>query len=149
MESLEERQSNNGAEDKITTFASPTVLAAILDEEPSDDDVIRSMVASNGQEEDTERVTDSLESSLNDSLEFSKPVESNEPKRVESTKMKIEPSQVETSEDISDIPKSSTPLLNDNMKHSKKVGKPKPRKPQHIIERNKERVGKKVPERTG
>ena len=35
------------------------------------------------------------------------------------------------------------------MKHSKKVGKPKPRKPQHIIERNKERVGKKVPERTG
>ena len=149
MESLEERQSNNGAEDKITTFASPTVLAAILDEEPSDEDVIRSMVASSGQEEQTERVTDSLESSLNDSLEFSKPVESNEPKRVESTKMKIEPSQVETSEDISDIPKSSTPLLNDNMKHSKKVGKPKPRKPQHIIERNKERVGKKVPERTG
>lgn len=150
MERFEEEQSNNSVENKITTFASPAVLAAILDEEPSDEDVNRSVVASNSREEETERVTDSLESSLNDSLEFSKLEESIEPKRDgKSTMMQIESSQVEISDDVSDFPKSSTPLLNDHTKPSEKYEKPpKPRKPQHIIERNKERVGKKIPERT-
>ena len=135
MDNLEEKQSNSGADDKITTFASPAVLAAILDKEPLDEDALRGVVDLNDKEEETERVADSLESSLNDSLELSKLREFGEPERVD---------------DVSDFPKSSTPVQNGiNISDSKKVEKPsKPRRPQHIVERNKERVGKRIPGRT-
>ena len=154
MENHEEKQSNDTLEGKIVTFASPTVLAAILDEQ-LDQDVVQSMVDLNEQDE---MVADSLDNSLNDSLESTKLREigdvggvvedtdhvaaSDFPKS--STPLHADP------EEVPDFPKISTPAQNASEQKRKNTEKaPKPRRSQHIIERNKENVGKRVPAKTG
>ncbi|KAL9965283.1 hypothetical protein ACROYT_G029058 [Oculina patagonica] len=150
METQEEKQSNDIVDGKITTFASPAVLAAILDEESAKKDAIHGMVDINEQERDPEIVNDSLESSLNDSLEFAKLQESGNLDHVQvDTTDEAESKLSEFTDQVLDFPKSSTPAQNNNETNSRKVEKPpKPRRPQHIIERNKEIVGKKMPVKT-
>lgn len=139
MENHEEKQSNDGVEDKITTFASPAVLAAILDE-----DAVHGMVDTNEQGRDSERIDESLESSLNDSLESTKLRELGDLERLNTSESS---KPLELSDQVSDFPKSSTPYLQTSDESNvRKLDKaPKPRRPQHIIERNKERIGERTP----
>lgn len=150
MENQEEKQSNDIVEGKITTFASPAVLAAILDEESVNEDVTHGMVDVQEQEWDSERIEDSLESSLNDSLEFTKLQGSGDLERVDSNVSPSEPFAEQTDQNqVLDFPKSSTPVQNSNEPNSRKVERPpKPRRPQHIIERNKESVCRRMPVKT-
>lgn len=150
MENQEENQSNDIVEGKITTFASPAVLAAILDEESVNEDVTHGMVDVQEQERDSERIEDSLESSLNDSLEFTKLQESADLERVDSSVNPSEPFSEQTAQNqVLDFPKSSTPVQNSNEPNDRKLERPpKPRRPQHIIERNKESVGRRMPVKT-
>ena len=150
MENQEESPINDAVEGKITTFASPTVLAAILDDEQVlDQDIADSMVDLNKQEQNSEIVADSLDASLNDSLESSKLreigelvhlVDPEEPSNNEHENL----SSLGFTEEVSDFPKSSTPVQNASEIKNKSAEKaPKPRRSQHIIERNKEQVGKR------
>ena len=143
MAKQEDQQSNDIADGKITTFASP----AVLDEESLDEDEIRGMVDINEQERESERVDDSLESSLNDSLELTKLQDSEDVKRVDPSKPL--PLEIADQNEVLDFPKSPTPVQNSNETNRRKIEKPpKPRRPQHIIERNKDSVGKKMPVKT-
>lgn len=149
MEKQEEKKSNDSVDGKITTFASPAVLAAILDEESVKKDAIHGMVDINDRERESERVDDSLEFSLNDSLELTELQESGNLDHVQFDTTDEASKLLEFTDQVLDFPKSSTPAQNTNETNGRKVEKPpKPRRPQHIIERNKERVGKKIPVKT-
>ena len=155
MENREEKQNNDVVEDKITTFASPTVLAAILDEQILDKGAVPSKVDLNDERQNSGMVADSLDVSLNDSLDSTKLQESEEVIRdVVDTEELIGKdhtvSPLGFPERVVDYPKSSTPARNENPvdEKSKNAEKaPKPRRPQHIIERNKEQVGKRASQR--
>ena len=140
MEKQEEKQNIYNVDGKITTFA-PAVLAAILDRESWKEDAIHgTMVDTNEHEPDSERVQDSLEFSLNDSLESAKLQELGVPERVY-------PSEV--TEQGFDFPETLTPTQKTIETNGRVVEKaPRPRRSQHIIERNKENVGKRMPAKT-
>ena len=148
MEKLEEQQNNDSVDGKITTFASPAVLAAILDRESLNEDAIHdTMVDTNEREPDSENVQDSLEFSLNDSLESAKLQEFGVAEGVDATNEPSDP--LDFTEEVLDFPKTSTPVQKSNESNGKTVEKaPKSRRPQHIIERNKENVGKRMPVKT-
>ena len=148
MEKQEEKQNNDSVDGKITTFASPAVLAAILDRESLNGDAVHdTMVDTNEREPDSEKVQDSLEFSLNDSLESTKLQEFGVAERVNATDEPGDPS--EFTEQVLDFPKTSTPVQKANESNGITVEKaPRPRRPQHIIERNKENVGKRMPVKT-
>ena len=148
MEKQEEKQNIDYVDGKITTFAPPAVLAAILDRESLNEDAIHDiMIDTNEQEPDSEKVQDSLEFSLNDSLESVKLQEFGDLERVATTNELSNLS--EPTEQVLDFPKTSTPALKTNESNGKKLEKaPRNRRPQHIIERNKENVGKRKPEKT-
>lgn len=78
MENHEEKQSDDAVEGKITTFASPTVLAAILDGQSSEQGSAYNMVDLKDQGQNSDMVYDSLDASLTDSLEVSKLPENGE-----------------------------------------------------------------------
>lgn len=145
MEKQEENQNIDIVDGKITTFAPPAVLAAILDREALNEDAIHdTMVDTNEQEPDSEKIQDSLDFSLNDSLESAK---FGVLERVASTNEPSNPS--EHTEQVFDFPKTSTPVQMTNESNCRKIEKaPRPRRPQHIIERNKENVGKRMPAKT-
>lgn len=155
MENREEKQNNDIVEGKITTFASPTVLAAILDEQILDEGAVPSKVDHNDERQNSGMVADSLDVSLNDSLDSTKLQESGEViGDVVDTEELIGKdhtvSPLGFPERVVDYPKSSTPAQNENPvdEKSKNAEKaPKPRRPQHIIERNKEQVGKRASQR--
>ena len=148
MEKQEEKQNIDSVDGKITTFAPPAVLAAILDRESLNEDAIHdTMVDTNEREPDSETAQDSLEFSLNDSLESAKLQEFGVLDRVNTTDEPSNPSEL--TEQVLDFPKTSTPAQKTNESKSRKLEKaPKPRRPQHIIERNKENVGKRLPAKT-
>lgn len=151
MEKPEERQNNDSVDGKITTFAPPAVLAAILDKESLNEDAVHDTMVdidTNQQEPDSEKEEDSLEFSLNDSLELTKLQEFGVPERVDAfTDEPSDPS--EFTEQVLDFPKTSTPAQTTNESSGRKVEKaPKPHRPQYIIERNKENVGKRIPAKT-
>lgn len=144
MEKQEEKQNIDIVDGKITTFAPPAVLAAILDRESLNE----AMIDTNEQEPDSEKVQDSLDFSLNDSLESAKLQEFGVlDERVATTNEPSHPSEL--TEQVLDFPKTSTPAQKTNESNGKKLEKaPRPRRPQHIIERNKENVGKRMPAKT-
>ena len=152
MENCKEKQNNDIVEGKITTFASPTVLAAILDEQILDEGAVPSKVDLNDKRQNSGMVADSLDASLNDSLDSTKLQESGEViGDVVDTEELIGKghtvSPLGFPERVVDYPKSSTPVQNENPvdEKSKNAEKaPKPRRPQHIIERNKEQIGKRA-----
>ena len=149
METHEEKQNIDSVDGKITTFAPPAVLAAILDRESLNEDAIHdTMVDTNEREPGSEKVQDSLEFSLNDSLESAKLQELGVPERVDTANEPSYPSEVCT-EQVLDFPKTSTPAQKTIESNGRTVEKaPRPRRPQHIIERNKENVGKRMPAKT-
>lgn len=153
MENHEEKQSNDAVEGKITTFASRTVLAAILDHEPIEQDVSHIMVGVNEEGQNSDVVSDSLDTSLNDSLESTELREIGELKRLDPVNSegpifstKDAKSTLVITEEVSDFPNSSTPTKSANETKSRTTEKvPKSRPAQHIIERNKEKAGKRSP----
>ena len=153
MENHEGKQSNDTVEGKITTFASPTVLAAILDHEPVEQNVAHVMVDVNEQGQNSEMVSDSLDTSLNDSLESTELREIGELKRLDQVdnegpifSTNDAKSTLAFTEEVSDFPKSSTPIKGANETKSRTAVKAsKPHPSQHIIERNKEKAGKRSP----
>ena len=149
MENREEKQNIDSVDGKITTFVSPAVLAAILDRESLNEDanIHDTMIDTNAQEPDQENLQDSLEFSLNDSLELRKLQEFGVAEPAESTVQKSDP--LEFTEQVLDFPKTSTPAQKSNESNGRTVEKAsRPRRPQHIIERNKENVGKRMSSKT-
>ena len=147
MEKQEEKPNIDSVDGKITTFAPPAVLAAILDRESLNEHAIHAMIDTNEQEPDSEEVQDSLEFSLNDSLESVKLQEFGVLERVASTNETSNPSEL--TEQVLDFPKTSTPAQKTNESNGKKLEKAsRNHRPQHIIERNKENVGKRKPAKT-
>ena len=149
MENREEKQNIDSVDGKITTFVSPAVLAAILDRESLNEDanIHDTMIDTNAQEPDQENLKDSLEFSLNDSLELRKLQEFGVAEPAESTVQKSDP--LEFTEQVLDFPKTSTPAQKSNESNGRTVEKAsRPRRPQHIIERNKENVGKRMSSKT-
>ena len=135
MEKQQEKLNIDSVDGKITTFAPPAVLAAILDKESLNEDAIHdTMVDTNEREPDSERVQDSLEFSLNDSLQEFGVLE-----RVDTT------NPLESTEQVFHFPKTSTPAQTNGTNGRTVEKAPRPRRPQHIIERNKENVGKRLP----
>ena len=148
MEKQEEKQKIDNVDGKITTFAAPAVLAAILDRESLNEDAIHdTMVDTNEQEPDSEKIQDSLDFSLNDSLESTKLQEYGVLERDATTNEPSNPSEL--TEQVLNFPKTSTPAQKTSESNGKNLEKaPRPRRPQHIIERNKENVGKRMPAKT-
>lgn len=157
MEKQEEDHKNDAVEGKITTFASPYVLAAILADEPAERTVLHNMVVVNENGENSEIVTDSLDVSLNDSLESTKlqaigdfdrqdQVAINKDKPI----LTNDGNSVLGTEKVSDLPKSSTPVRNASSGTKKRAAEkaPKPHRSQYIIERNKEKAGKRSTAKT-
>ena len=149
MENQEEKQNIDSVDGKITTFVSPAVLAAILDRESLNEDanIHDTMIDTNEQEPDQENLQDSLDFSLNDSLELRKLQEFGVAEPAESTVQKGD--ALEFTQQVLDFPKTSTPAQKSNKSNGRIVEKAsRPRRPQHIIERNKENVGKRTPSKT-
>ena len=156
MENREEKQNNDVVEGKITTFASPIVLAAILDQQILDEGAVPRKVDLNDERQKSGMVADSLDVSLNDSLDSTKLQESGEVIGDVVDTEELIGNDINTvsplgfPERVVDYPKSSTPAQNENPvdEKSKNAEKaPKPHRPQHIIERNKEQVGKRASQR--
>lgn len=149
MENQEEKQNIDSVDGKITTFVSPAVLATILDRESLNEDanIHDTMIDTNEQEPDQENLQDSLEFSLNDSLELRNLQEFGVAEPAESTVQKGDP--LEFTEQVLVFPKTSTPSQKTNKSNGRTVEKAsRERRPQHIIERNKENVGKRMPSKT-
>ena len=153
MENHEEKQSDDAVKGKITTFASPTVLAAILDGQSSEQGSAYNMVDLKDQGQNSDMVYDSLDASLTDSLEVSKLPENGEPESLDRVAteelMSLNFDNENANLEVSDFPKSSTTVKNNSEVKSRSVEKaPKPRRSQHIVERNKVEASKRSPAKT-
>lgn len=152
MENTEDKDSSDPMNDRITTFASPTVLAAILDDNSVDRhiDVAHNMVDTSEMGRGSAMLMDSLDASLPDPLESTQLQGMGELRGLDQVDSKDEAlftndlKSAVVSEKLSDLPKSSTPIQKEIVTKDRSVEKAsKPRRSsQYIIERNKEKAGK-------
>lgn len=152
MENTEDKDSSDPTNDRITTFASPTVLAAILDDNSVDRriDVAKNMVDTSEMGRGSAMLMDSLDASLPDPLESTQVQGMDEVRGLDQVDSKGKSfftnnlKSAVVAEKLSDLPKSSTPIQKEIVTKDRSVEKASKRRrsSQHIIERNKEKAGK-------
>lgn len=152
MENTEDKDSSDPMNDRITTFASPTVLAAILDDNSVDRrvHVAKNMVDNSEMGRGSAMLMDSLDASLPDPLESTQVQGMDEVRGLDQVDSKGKTfftnnlKSAVVTEEFSDLPKSSTPIQKEIVTKDRSVEKAsKPRQlSQNIIERNKEKAGK-------
>ncbi|XP_074633515.1 uncharacterized protein LOC141892220 [Acropora palmata] len=152
MENTEDKDSSDPMNDRITTFASPTVLAAILDDNSVDRriHVAKNMLDNSEMGRGSAVLMDSLDASLPDPLESTQVQGMDEVRGLDQVDSKGKTfftnnlKSAVVTEKFSDLPKSSTPIQKEIVTKDRSVEKAaKPRQSsQNIIERNKEKAGK-------